>query len=247
MHEPTQIHLIRRAPLAAGLAFTVAMMGACASTPSSPPGSAEVRSKLSALQNDTNLAGRAPVEMKDAEAAVKLAEQPLPSTERPLGDYRVYMADQQVENATDAALQAVELQRQIDMLEAESTERGLVVTLGDVLFITGSSALQNGASDRLNKLVFFLNQYPDRRVLIEGHTDNVGSTDYNQGLSQRRAESVQDYLAGQGIGLQRMSASAAGLNRPITSNDSSAGRQLNRRVEIIIENPPQVGSGGSRP
>lgn len=140
--------------------------------------------------------------------------------------------------AAEAARQAAELQRQIDVLEAEATDRGLVLTLGDVLFTTGSAELQGGASNRLNKLVNFLNQYPERRVLIEGHTDNVGNADYNQGLSQRRADSVRSYLTQQGIGSQRLTASGMGLNRPIAGNDSAAGRQQNRRVEIIIENPP---------
>jgi len=119
---------------------------------------------------------------------------------------------QSAANAADAARQAAELQRQIDVLEAETTDRGLVLTLGDVLFTTGSSTLQNGASNRLDKLVAFLNQYPERRVAIEGHTDNVGNADYNQGLSQRRAESVQTYLTQHGIASQRLSTSGMGLN-----------------------------------
>jgi len=140
--------------------------------------------------------------------------------------------------AADAASQAAELQRQIDALEAQATDRGLVLTLGDVLFTTGSAQLQGGASARLDKLVSFLNQYPDRTVLIEGHTDNIGNADYNQGLSQQRAESVRNYLTQQGIGSQRLSASGLGLTQPVADNSSSAGRQQNRRVEIIIENQP---------
>lgn len=286
---------------------------ACAVTPSSPPGAAEARNKLSALQNDPNLAGRAPVEIRDAEVAVRRAEQPVSTSEAAVGQHRVYMADHQVEiarakattryaedqragfatereaarlaartreanqarddasrarddasrardeadsassaaeaarlaeaeAAADAAVRAAELQRQIDALEAEATDRGLVLTLGDVLFATGSAELQSGAANRLNKLVTFLNQYPGRRVLIEGHTDNVGSPAYNQDLSQRRAESVRLYLTQQGIGWQRLTATGMGLNQPIADNGSAAGRHQNRRVEIIIENPPLVSS-----
>ena len=83
----------------------------------------------------------------------------------------------------------------------------------------------------------FLNQYPERRVLIEGHTDNVGSADYNQGLSQRRADSVRYYLTQQGIASQRLSTDGIGMDRPVANNDTATGRQQNRRVEIIIENP----------
>jgi outer membrane protein OmpA-like peptidoglycan-associated protein len=134
--------------------------------------------------------------------------------------------------------QAAELQRQIDALQAKPTDRGLIVTLGDVLFDTGKASLKAGATSNLNKLVAFLNEYSDRTVLIEGYTDSVGSEDYNQGLSERRADSVKSYLAGQGIGSIRLSAAGKGESDPVASNDSAAGRQQNRRVEVVISNPP---------
>jgi outer membrane protein OmpA-like peptidoglycan-associated protein len=133
---------------------------------------------------------------------------------------------------------AAELQRRIDALQAKPTDRGLVVTLGDVLFDTGKAGLKAGDTSNLNKLVAFLNQYPDRTVVIEGYTDSVGSEDYNQGLSERRADSVKAYLAGQGIGAIRLSALGKGESDPVAGNDSAAGRQQNRRVEVIISNPP---------
>jgi outer membrane protein OmpA-like peptidoglycan-associated protein len=132
----------------------------------------------------------------------------------------------------------VELQRQIDALQAKPTDRGLVVTLGDVLFDTGKAGLKAGATSNLNKLAAFLNQYPDRTVVIEGYTDSVGSEDYNQGLSERRADSVKAYLASQGIGATRLSALGRGESDPVAGNESAAGRQQNRRVEVIISNPP---------
>lgn len=151
----------------------------------------------------------------------------------------------EIESSAEAARQAADLQRQIDELQAEVTDRGLVLTLGDVLFTTGSAELQGGASNRLNKLVTFLNEYPERLVLIEGHTDSMGTSEYNQGLSQRRSESVKYYLTQQGIATQRLSTSGMGEDQPVASNDSAAGRLQNRRVEIIIENPPLV-IGASR-
>jgi outer membrane protein OmpA-like peptidoglycan-associated protein len=141
------------------------------------------------------------------------------------------------------ARQAAALQRQIDRPEAESTDRGLVLVLGDVLFTTGSSTLQNEASDRLDKLVTFLDKYQERRVLIEGHTDNVGSFDHNKALSRRRAESVRSYLVQHGIESHRLTAVGIGPDRPIAHNESATGRQLNRRVEIIIEDPSLAISG----
>jgi outer membrane protein OmpA-like peptidoglycan-associated protein len=138
--------------------------------------------------------------------------------------------------SADAAKQSADLQRQLDEMHAKATDRGMVLTLGDVLFATGKADLKYGATGNLNKLVSFLNSYPDRTVMIEGYTDNVGGDDYNLGLSQRRADSVKSYLTGQGIGVIRLSAAGKGESAPVTDNGSAEGRQQNRRVEIIIAN-----------
>lgn len=134
--------------------------------------------------------------------------------------------------------EAAKLQRQIADLKAEATDRGLVLTLGDLLFEFDSSDLKTGVTSNLRRLVAFLKEYPTRNVAIEGHTDNVGSEDYNRALSQRRADSVRSYLVQEGIGAQRLSATGLGQSQPLVSNDSDSGRQRNRRVEIIIDNPP---------
>jgi len=136
----------------------------------------------------------------------------------------------------DAQRAADELQRQIDDMQAKVTDRGLVLTLGDVLFASGTADLNTGGSNNLSKLAAFLNEYPDRTALIEGHTDSIGGEDYNLGLSQRRADSVKSYLVNAGIGSGRLSASGKGKGSPIADNSSATGRQQNRRVEVIIEN-----------
>lgn len=128
------------------------------------------------------------------------------------------------------------LQREITALNAEITDRGLVVTLGDVLFETGNAQLRGGIPNNLDKLADFLQRFPARTVLIEGHTDSVGSDDSNVLLSQRRADSVQAYLAGQGVSAGRISAVGRGEGSPIADNASPTGRQQNRRVEVIISN-----------
>lgn len=136
---------------------------------------------------------------------------------------------------TEAArAETVELQRQLEELNALATDRGLVVTLGDVLFETGKAELRGGTADNLDKLAAFLNRYETRTVQIEGHTDSVGTASSNSVLSEHRANSVQTYLAGQGVRNSRMSAAGKGEHSPIASNDSNTGRQLNRRVEVII-------------
>jgi outer membrane protein OmpA-like peptidoglycan-associated protein len=122
-------------------------------------------------------------------------------------------------------------------MQAKVTDRGLVVTLGDVLFSSGGAALKNGSSRNLNKLVVFLDQHPERTATIEGYTDNIGTDENNEALSQRRADSVRLYLIDQGVGSGRLIASGKGDISPVAGNDSASGRQQNRRVEVVIDNP----------
>jgi outer membrane protein OmpA-like peptidoglycan-associated protein len=145
--------------------------------------------------------------------------------------------------ATAAALKSEDMQHQIDALQAKVTERGVVLTLGDVMFTSGRADLKAGTVTNLNRLVGFLNQNPGRKVEIEGHTDNVGSEDANLGLSQRRADSVKSFLVQQGIDAGRVVSSGKGEHQPVSDNESEGGRQRNRRVEVIIDHPsPAAGS-----
>lgn len=139
--------------------------------------------------------------------------------------------------STLAADQAAELQRQINDLQAKVTDRGLVLTLGDVLFASGQASLRPTANGNLDKLVTFLGKYPDRSIAIEGHTDSIGSAQYNQDLSLRRAEAVSSYLIGRGVSRARISTTGKGKDEPVAGNESADGRQQNRRVEVIVENP----------
>ena len=117
----------------------------------------------------------------------------------------------------------------------------LAVTLrGDVTFATGSAVVQPGLHDELNRIAKVLQQYPQTRILVEGHTDAVGSETSNMELSQRRAEAVKNLLVQKGVAPSRVSAMAYGETQPIAPNDTAAGRQRNRRVEIKIE-PAQAG------
>jgi outer membrane protein OmpA-like peptidoglycan-associated protein len=136
--------------------------------------------------------------------------------------------------ANTSQQQAAELQRQVDMLQARPTDRGLVLTLGDTLFATGKSELKSGATVNLDRLTAFLNEYPTRTASIEGYTDSMGSDEMNQSLSQRRADAVKGYLVGRGVDSTRLSASGRGENSPVADNESATGRQQNRRVEVVI-------------
>lgn len=129
------------------------------------------------------------------------------------------------------------LRDQIKELNARPTDRGLVLTLGDVLFDTGEHVLKPGAHGDLDQLADFLREYEERNVRIMGHTDNTGDAGFNQELSQRRADAVKQYLAAQGIEPRRILTLGRGESSPVASNDTPGGRQMNRRVDILIENP----------
>src|SRR3990167_7196878 len=144
--------------------------------------------------------------------------------------------DSRTLEANQAQQQNARLQQQLDEMNAKQTERGLVMTLGDLLFATGRSELRAGTVNNLDKLALFLKQHQDRDVLIEGHTDNVGSEEANLSLSQRRADSVMNFLRQQGVASIRLGSSGKGESTPVASNDSASGRQMNRRVEVIIRN-----------
>jgi len=130
--------------------------------------------------------------------------------------------------------EAASLQAQLEQLKAKPTDRGLVLTLGDVLFDTGRAELNSGAARKLDQLAQFLTDHPDRRVQIDGFTDSTGSSSFNQELSQRRADAVKGALLARGISSARIGTEGYGSAFPVASNGDSGGRQLNRRVEVVI-------------
>jgi outer membrane protein OmpA-like peptidoglycan-associated protein len=140
----------------------------------------------------------------------------------------------------DAANQeAARAQAELEQLKATPTPRGSVMTLGDVLFDTGRSELKPGAARKLDQLVQFLMEHPERRVQIDGFTDSVGTDSYNEELSQRRADSVKAALLSRGVDASRVSTEGYGKAYPVANNSDSGGRQLNRRVEVVIGNSSQ--------
>ena len=275
------------------IAIACALLAACSAAPTKPDGAANLRSRLTQLQGNPDLASRAPLAIKEADVAVTAAERP--QTDAALSAHLVFMADRKIsiaeataqnhlavdqrktlseqreamrlqartneadsanrratvaiadasaqklaadsanlraatatadandqrrdadaERNANAAAQsnALELQRQLDAMQAKVTDRGLVLTLGDVLFATGTANLNMVGDSHLGKLAAFLNKYPDRTTLIEGHTDSIGSDDYNQALSQRRADAVKLYLVAQGIDSSRLNEKGRPEGRP---------------------------------
>ncbi len=174
---------------------------------------------------------RANVSQKQAEATVGSAE---------LRRKDILLQAERQESARARSLaasmagRAQELEQQVSDLQTEDTERGLVLTLGSVLFETNKATLHTGSQRTVEKVAEFLNQYPERKILIEGFTDSRGSDDYNQQLSEDRAQAVRELLVTSGVDAQRVQVEGYGEEYPVASNDNSAGRQQNRRVEIVI-------------
>ncbi|MEP7157102.1 MAG: OmpA family protein [Betaproteobacteria bacterium] len=134
---------------------------------------------------------------------------------------------------------AASLAQRLATLEALKTERGMVITLGDVLFEFGRAEVRPSAQARMAQLADFLKQYPDRRISIEGHTDSVGSVAANNELSQRRADAVKAQLMGLGVSGDRISTVGYGKDFPVAANDTDTNRAINRRVEVVISEAGQ--------
>ena len=132
-----------------------------------------------------------------------------------------------------------QIRDQLNMvLETRDSARGLIVNMSDVLFDTGKYTLKPGAKEKLAKVSGILLAHPGLMLEIEGHTDSVGGEEYNQTLSEHRAEAVRDYLVGQGIQPDTVSAKGFGKTKPVASNDTPEGRQQNRRVELVVSGDP---------
>jgi len=174
---------------------------------------------------------RAAAKADDARIAQGTAER-----DRIQAQARSHEANVAVAQRNAALEQSAQLQAEVEALKAKQTDRGLVLTLGDVLFDTGRATLSPGAAAKLDRLASFLNEHPDRRVQIEGFTDSVGGDAYNLDLSERRAEAVKAALTVRGIDPSRIATEGYGKAYPVASNTDSGGRQLNRRVEVVIGN-----------
>lgn len=142
------------------------------------------------------------------------------------------VASQQLTAEAQARTRALEAQMR--EMDAKATDRGMVVTLGDVLFDTGRAELRSGGQRNVEKLAAFLREYPERTAMVEGFTDSVGSEAMNQTLSERRASAVRSALTGQGIVAERVAMRGYGEAYPVAGNDSAGGRAQNRRVEIVL-------------
>lgn len=199
-----------------------------------------IAAKNAQIANEKILTAQAREEIDKGEAARQAVL--LEARERE-NQRRAQQAQMSAEEADLAKQKAADLEKQLADLKGKQTDRGLVITLGDVLFDTGLSTLKPGAYATVDRLASALKDSPQRKVVIEGHTDSVGSDEYNQELSQRRAQAVQTALLQRGVNSDQITAYGKGETFPVASNENAAGRQQNRRVELVFENAKPADGG----
>jgi outer membrane protein OmpA-like peptidoglycan-associated protein len=206
---------------------------------------AQIALNLAAQRAADQRVAEAGAERERVRADVRTREAQLAQQRAQTAQLQAQSAEMQAQNAQAQAQSATaianseseranRLQRELEQLAAKQTDHGMVVSLQDVLFDTGRATLRSGAQARLDQLAAVLRNYPERRVLVEGFTDSTGSDDANLALSQARAEAVRAALIGKGVAAERIDARGNGESRPIASNSTTAGRQLNRRVEVVF-------------
>ena len=238
------------------LALSVGL-AACSSQPN--VNLEQARSNYATLQTDPQASKLAALETKDASDMLDKAEQAYRNdADEKRVDQLSYLTTQRVEVArhtialrtaeenleqtaaqrAQARLDARDQQiRKLQMdLQAKQTERGTLVTFGDVLFDVDRAELKTNGLGNVNKLATFLQENPERQVIIEGYTDSTGSASHNQSLSERRANSVRTALVKMGVSPERIVTQGYGKEYPVASNSDASGRAMNRRVEVTISN-----------
>jgi len=201
--------------------------------------------QAAAAAREQQLAAQAAAEQAAKEKAAALEQQRAAEAETEKARQAAAKAE-----AEKAELRAQLLSQLNSILQTRDSARGLIVNMSDVLFDTGSATLKPGAREKLAKISGILLAHPGLTLQIEGHTDSVGTDEFNQQLSERRADSVRDFLAEQGVPGSAITARGFGKTQPVASNDTPEGRQRNRRVELVV-NGAVIGttaaSAGSNP
>jgi len=233
------------------------LLSACATTPSMQDNTAlqEADRAVAAVAEDQDVHEYAAVELEKAKDKLDQAKTTWRNTgDRTRTQHLAYMAKRQAQTAEAVAkkgkaraqaeeagkkrknLQIQELRSKLAALKPRQTDKGIVLTLGNVLFAFDSAKLNAQAQEPLDKLASFLHAHTADRVQVNGYTDSTGSQAYNQRLSERRAQSVADAMTARGIDRSRMTIEGHGEADPVASNSTASGRQQNRRVEFVILN-----------
>ncbi len=241
-------------------------LAGCASVPPRNGALERAYSDYNAANNNSAVRQAAPAQLQKASSELSWGDQLLKSGAPAfkvdhyayLAKERVAIARQEAENnAAEQQISAAgsqharmmleakneriaRLNAQLSRLKAKKTSRGLVLTLGNVLFALNKSTLKPGDMKSVNNLAAFMKAYPKRNVMVEGYTDSTGSLEFNERLSRRRAEAVRNALVNDGINPERITTKGYGPEYPVASNKTAAGRQENRRVEVVISGPNGV-------
>jgi outer membrane protein OmpA-like peptidoglycan-associated protein len=194
---------------------------------------AQAQAEQSAAQAAQAQQAQQQAELAQQQAAQQAQQAELARQQADQQRQQAEQARQQAEN-DKAQMRARMLQQLNQVLQTRDTARGLIVNMPDVLFDTGKADLKSAARERLAKVAGILIAYPDIHVEIDGYTDSTGSLEFNERLSQQRAESVRSYLGSQGVNSSAITTQGFGPNNPIASNETSSGRQQNRRVELVV-------------
>ncbi|MDB5983634.1 MAG: putative outer membrane protein [Pseudomonas sp.] len=233
------------------------LLAGCAATPENA-NLLQAREQFSTLQNKPESNTLAALETRDASLALGNADLLSDQNRKAEGiDQLAYIASQKIALAeqtilareAEAGLKTIDAERTqarldvrteqlkaLQALKAKKTERGQVITFGDVLFDTGKAELKYGSQGNFRQLADFLLANPERKVRIEGFTDSTGSDAFNQHLSERRADAVARTLEKMGVSRERMTSTGYGKQHPVADNATAHSRQLNRRVEVIVSN-----------
>ncbi|MDD1014504.1 OmpA family protein [Pseudomonas rubra] len=235
-------------------------LAACSTQPNANLESA--RNNFSALQSNPQATKVAALETKEAQDWLNKADKAyMDKEDQKKVDQLAYLTNQRVEvakqtialrtaegNLKNAAAQRAQarldardaqIKKLQDSLNAKQTDRGTLVTFGDVLFDFDKATLKSSAYPNITKLAQFLQENPDRKVIVEGYTDSKGGANYNQSLSERRAAAVRMALVRAGVDPARIVAQGYGKEYPVADNTSNSGRAQNRRVEVTISNDNQ--------
>lgn len=251
------------------LASAIAVIFGCSLLPDRVDTVEQARSDVRRLEQDRLASEAAATDLASARKAIEQADDSY-ARRQPLGliEHKAYVAQRYADISKQRIAQAHakeqiaagesdrdrvlveartrEVEAQLSDLQAKQTVRGLVLTLGDVLFDSAQSTLKPGAETTIDRLAQFMRDYPDRQVMIEGHTDSRGSDDFNRDLSERRADAVRDALMDRNVDAQRVRSVGLGESYPVARNDSPGGMQQNRRVEILISDEQGAFPNGSQ-
>jgi outer membrane protein OmpA-like peptidoglycan-associated protein len=244
-----------RAALSTAVLCVAVGFAGCASTPINTANLEQARAEVQKLVQNPAAGEVSSRELSAARASLSQAEDALTNKKQDDIDHYSYLAARQAqvgealigEREAKQLVAQSDVERQKILLEARNAEleaqkqlaaretaRGKVLTLSGVLFDTGKTTLNEGAAPTLDRVSSFMNQYPDTRLIVEGYTDNQGRDSTNQDLSQRRALAVSDALVSRGVQRDRIEVVGRGPMLPVASNDTAAGRQQNRRVEMVF-------------